>query len=192
MLKLSGVIFLMMGSSCARYVAHEERPSNWAKPVAVEGVPNLYRVSRDLYRSAQPTREGMVNLEKMGIRTVINLRPFSNDAKEVAGTSLRRIDIPMHAWAPQDDHDDRVFSILNHSSGGPFLIHCYHGADRTGSLVALYRVRNQGWSIEQALEEMKYGGYGCHKIWKNLIVWTQEEAEESDEEKMVGELALSE
>ncbi len=50
------------------------RPVQWAEPVEMEGVSNLHRISPTLYRSEQPTALGMKNLEKLGIRTVINLR----------------------------------------------------------------------------------------------------------------------
>ena len=61
------------------------RPAHWAEPIALEGVPNLHRISPTLYRSEQPTALGMKNLEKLGIRTVINLRYFNDDKDEVEG-----------------------------------------------------------------------------------------------------------
>ncbi len=65
------------------------RPAQWAVPIALEGAPNLHRITPTLYRSEQPTEVGMKNLEKLGIRTVINLRYFNHDDDEVEGTSLR-------------------------------------------------------------------------------------------------------
>ena len=60
----------------------------WATPLKVEGVPNLYRVSDNLYRSVQPTAEGMRNLKKTGIKTVVNLRSFHSDWDEIGSTGL--------------------------------------------------------------------------------------------------------
>ncbi len=40
------------------------------------------------------------------------------------------------------------------------LLHCYHGSDRTGASVAMYRIIFQNWSTTDALAEMKHGGYG--------------------------------
>ena len=48
------------------------------------------------------------------------------------------------------------------------LIHCYHGSDRTGASIAMYRIIFENWSTEDALNEMKYGGYGFHPIWRNI------------------------
>ena len=77
------------------------RPAQWAKPLVVEGVPNLHRVSAQLYRSAQPTAQGMANLEKLGIRTVVNLRTFHSDVELVKGTKLAYVSIPMQVWYPE-------------------------------------------------------------------------------------------
>ena len=63
------------------------RPAHWAEPITLEGVPNLHRITPMLYRSEQPTALGMKNLEKLGIRTVINLRSFNDDDDEVQGTT---------------------------------------------------------------------------------------------------------
>ena len=48
------------------------------------------------------------------------------------------------------------------------MVHCYHGADRTGIMVAMYRIIYHQWSIANAKEEMLQGPYGYHSIWKNL------------------------
>ena len=55
----------------------------------------------------------------------------------------------------------------------PVLVHCQHGADRTGSMIAVYRVIVQGWSKDDAIREMKEGGYGFHRIWGNLPEWIE-------------------
>ena len=64
------------------------RPARWAESMAVEGVPNCHKVSDALYRSAQPNAEGMQNLKRMGIATVVNLRSFHSDRKEIGETGL--------------------------------------------------------------------------------------------------------
>ena len=145
------------------------RPAHWAEPVALEGVRNLHRISPMLYRSEQPTALGMKNLEKLGIRTVINLRAFNNDAKEVRGTSLRTEHTKILTWRVDDKHVIEVFRMLKKTENGPFLIHCAHGADRTGLMSAMYRLIEQNWSVDEALEELADGGYGYHTIWRNIL-----------------------
>jgi protein tyrosine phosphatase (PTP) superfamily phosphohydrolase (DUF442 family) len=131
--------------------------------VELSGVPNLYRVTENLYRSAQPTRTGFRNLEAMGVRTVVNLRSFHRD--DVSGTGLRLINVPMHAWDPEMDEVLRVMRVLSDEEGGPYLVHCQHGADRTGMVTALYRMVFQGWSGDDAISEMTDGGFGYHAVW---------------------------
>ena len=145
------------------------RSTQWAVPVTLDGVPNLHRITPTLYRSEQPTALGMKNLEKLGIRTVINLRFFNNDSKEVEGTGLRTERVKILTWNIDDDHVVEVMRMLRQSENGPFLIHCQHGADRTGLMSAMYRVLEQGWSVDDALAELTDGGYGYHSVWTNIL-----------------------
>lgn len=174
-----GILFYAMAlASCATYPELDNRPTSWTTPIELEGVPNLQKIDDNLYRSAQPSTLGMKNLQKIGIKTVIDLRYFSDDKDECAGTSLNRVEIPMLAWKPNEDVTKRFLATITNKSDGPFLVHCQHGADRTGSMSAIYRVQNQGWKSEDALQEMLYGGFGYHKIWTALPAWTQKQAEE--------------
>ena len=127
------------------------RPAHWAEPIVLEGVPNLHRISPTLYRSEQPTALGMKNLEKLGIRTVINLRHFNDDDDEVKGTSLRTERTKILTWRVGDKHVIEVMRMLKKTENGPFLIHCQHGADRTGLMSAMYRILEQGWTPDDAL-----------------------------------------
>jgi protein tyrosine/serine phosphatase len=145
------------------------RPANWAEPIELEGAPNLHRISPALYRSEQPTALGMKNLEKLGIRTVINLRHFNDDAEEVEGTSLRTERVRILTWRIGDKHVIEVMRMLRKTENAPFLIHCQHGADRTGLMSAMYRILEQGWAPEEALKELVDGGYGYHSMWKNIV-----------------------
>jgi protein tyrosine/serine phosphatase len=145
------------------------RPATWAVPLTVEGVRNLYRITPNLYRSEQPTALGFKNLEKLGIRTVINLRWFNNDDKETAGTQLRTERVKTVAWDIDDKHVIAVMRMLKDPANGPYLIHCQHGADRTGVMSAMYRVLEQGWTPDDALAELQGGGYGYHSMWKNIL-----------------------
>ena len=176
-LSLLSLAGLFLVSSCAKTptCAAIDRPCTWSQPIEVAGVPNLYQVSHELYRSGQPTAEGMRELEKKGIRTVINFRNFHKDDKKVAGTSLTSKQIPINTWDIHPDDDDKFLKVLEECPK-PVLIHCLHGSDRTGAMVAVYRVRKQGWSTEDAIAEMQTGGTGFHKIWSHLPGWVDREA----------------
>ncbi len=145
------------------------RPPHWAEPILLEGVPNLHRLTPTLYRSEQPTALGMKNLEKLGIRTVINLRWFNSDAKEAKGTSLRTERVKILTWDIDDKHVVAVMRMLQDPANGPYLIHCQHGADRTGLMSAMYRVLEQGWTVDEAIAELTDGGYGYHSMWTNIL-----------------------
>jgi len=141
----------------------------WAVRIEKPGLPNLYRVSGDLYRGAQPTAEGFRQLKAMGVKTIINLRAFYDDREEIAGTGLAYEEIPMNPWHAEDEDAIRFLNLVADRSRAPFFVHCYYGADRTGMLCAVYRIVIQGWTKDEAIAEMTQGGFGFHAIWENLV-----------------------
>jgi protein tyrosine phosphatase (PTP) superfamily phosphohydrolase (DUF442 family) len=147
-------------------------PESWARPLEVEGIPNLFRVSDTLYRSAQPTAEGLHKLKELGITTVVNLRSFHSDRDEI-DPGLGYEHIHMKSWHAEREDAIRFLRIATDPARVPVLVHCQHGADRTGSMIAVYRVIVQGWSKDDAIREMKEGGYGFHRIWGNLPEWIE-------------------
>jgi protein tyrosine/serine phosphatase len=155
----------------AEDVAPTNRPATWAKPIQQAGLPNLHQITTNLYRSAQPTAEGMQNLKKLGVKTVINLRSFNSDRAEIGLSGLAYEHIYMKAWHPEEKEAIRFLQIVTDEKRLPLLFHCQHGADRTGIMCALYRVAVQGWTKAEALRELKKGGYGYHEVWVNLPPW---------------------
>jgi protein tyrosine/serine phosphatase len=149
------------------------RDASWAQPVEVDGVPNLNKVSDNLYRSAQPTAQGMKNLKQMGIETVVNLRSFHSDREEIGNTGLDYEHIYMKAWHPERKEAVRFLQIVTNPKRTPVLVHCLHGADRTGTMIALYRIAVQGWTREEAIREMTEGGFNFHPVFDNLTEWIQ-------------------
>lgn len=170
-LLISLAAFSVSSASETAQSVTKERPENWAQPMQVEGVPNLHKVSGILYRSAQPSKEGMAQLKKLGIETVVNLRSFHSDRDKIGLTGLGYEHIYMKAWHPEEKEIIRFLQIVTNPKRTPVLVHCQHGADRTGTMVAVYRVAVQGWKTEDAVREMLDGGYGFHGIWANLIKW---------------------
>jgi len=146
-----------------------QRPANWARQLHVSGLPNLHKVSNELYRCAQPTAEGIQHLRSLGIKTVVNLRSFHSDAGMIGNAAIHYEPIPMNAWHPEEEEVVRFLRIVTDPKRVPVLVHCQHGADRTGTMCALYRIVVQGWSKEEALREMQEGGFGFHGVWQNLI-----------------------
>ncbi|MGB9906713.1 MAG: dual specificity protein phosphatase family protein [Candidatus Saccharicenans sp.] len=149
------------------------RPENWAQPVKLAGVSNLYRVSDQLYRCAQPTAAGFKELEKLGIKTVVNLRSEHSDRNLLAGTNLKYYEIPSKATQVEEADLLKFLQIVTNPEEGPYLVHCHHGADRAGLFVAVYRVVVQGWSREEAIREMQQGGFGFHNTYTNIVKYLQ-------------------
>ncbi len=151
-----------------------DTPLHWAVPMDMAGVPNLHKVDDGLFRSGQPTREGMKRIEAMGVRTVVNLRSFHSDRDELEGSTLGYEQIFMKAWHPERSEVVRFLRIVTDPRRTPVLVHCWHGADRTGTMCAVYRIVVQGWSKEEAIREMTEGGFGFHGIWVNLPKWIED------------------
>ena len=151
--------------------ATSRRPDSWAEPVALPGAPSLHKVSDALYRGAQPTAEGFRQLALRGIKTVVNLRSFNSDRDEIGDLPLAYEHIKMKAWHAEDEDIVRFLRIVADPTRPPVFVHCQHGADRTGTAVAVYRIIVQGWTKDQAIEEMIQGGFGFHSQWKNLPIY---------------------
>lgn len=168
------VLFAVFLSSavgaCAEDDEHDQapRPAQWAEPISVDGVPNLHRITPMVYRSGQPSAEGMKNLEALGIRTIINLRAGQSDDDEAQDRPLLLRRTKIYTWHVTDQQVVEVMRVLRRTENGPFLIHCNHGSDRTGLMSAMYRILEQNWSPEAAIDEMIEGGYGFHSIWSNI------------------------
>lgn len=162
------VCLLALGAAGALNAA-DERPAAWAQPVASDAVQNLFQVAPNIYRCAQPDAAGMRAIEALGIKRIIELRNFHSDTDEIRGTTLVAEDIGINTWALEDGDVIRALRILKDPAQGPFLIHCLHGADRTGTMCAMYRMVVQGWSKDDAIKEMTEGGFGYHAMWTNLI-----------------------
>jgi protein tyrosine/serine phosphatase len=151
------------------------RPARWAKPVpGKDGLPNLFKVHDGLYRGAQPEEAGYAELKAMGIKTVVNLRTFHSDRRECKEHGLDNVHIRVQAWNPEVEDVQAFLEVAADPNRRPVFVHCLHGADRTGMMVALYRIVRQGWSKESAIREMVDGGYGFHKVWKELREFVEE------------------
>lgn len=146
--------------------------SAWTNQAAVAlnlpGLPNAFRVTDSLYRGAQPKAQGFKELEKLGVRTVVSLRDHHSDKKLLHGTSLTYIEIGIDTWELNEDNVVAFLAIASDTNNLPLFVHCQHGADRTGTMVASYRMIVCGWEKEDAIDEMINGGFGFHKTWENL------------------------
>lgn len=126
-------------------------------------LPNFHQVNVRLYRGAQPKADGIQKLAALGIKTVINLRAAderaSAEGREARAAGLLYFNIAMEGLRrPKDAQIKRALSIINDASNHPVFVHCKRGSDRTGTLIAIYRIMNDGWSSDDALREAKRYG----------------------------------
>lgn len=154
---------------CQRQAPTSDRPAAWAVPLDRPPLANLYQVAPGIYRGAQPTAEGFTELEKMGVRTVINLRGLHSDREKLEHTGLAYRHITFQTWHPEDEDIVEFLRVIAKPANQPVFFHCQHGSDRTGTMCAIYRLVIQGWSKDEAIREMTEGDYGFHVVWGNLI-----------------------
>jgi tyrosine-protein phosphatase SIW14 len=149
--------------------APRTRPAEWAQPVLGTKLDNFFQVSPDLFRSAQPDAGEVADLKALGIRSILNLRDTHDDAtvKGLGGFRLTRV-----AMEADEVSREQLLQALRaiRDAPKPMLVHCWHGSDRTGVVVAAYRVVFQQWSREQAIDELRNGGFGYHaRLYPNLV-----------------------
>lgn len=145
------------------------RPASWAVKLDQQGLRNFYRVTTNLYRGAQPAKEGMAELKAMGIKTVVDLRAFHSDKEKLGNTGLAYERFHVEPWRAEDEDVIRFLKIATDTNNLPVFVHCEHGADRTGVMCAMYRIAVCGWTKDEAIAEMTQGGFGFHPEWQNLI-----------------------
>jgi tyrosine-protein phosphatase SIW14 len=145
------------------------RPPEWAQPVPGLALDNCYRVSADLYRSEQPERSDLSALKNLGIRSVVSLYQFLPDSRAFERAGFRLFQQHMAAGSVTEEDLRRALASIR-DAPKPVLVHCWRGSDRTGAVVAAYRIAFQGWTREQAIDELVNGGFGFHaSSYPNIV-----------------------
>ncbi len=149
------------------------RPLEWAQPIIGAESDNLYQVSDKVFRSAQPDDDENHELAALGIGEILNLRENHADDDDIKDKSIILHRVEMNAGEIQDNKIIAAMRIIE-GAKQPILVHCWHGSDRTGVVIAMYRILFQGWSKQQAIDEMVHGGYGYHaRIYPNIVEYIE-------------------
>jgi protein tyrosine/serine phosphatase len=146
------------------------------KVAGIKPVGNFHQVNDHIYRGAQPSHPEFAGLANLGIKTVIDLRESGTRAdserKAVEGAGMRYMNIPLNGYhAPSEEVVRKLLTLLDDSSVGPVFVHCRRGADRTGTILACYRIAHDHWENGKALAEAKsFGMSWTEGSMQNFIV----------------------
>ena len=133
------------------------------------GIPNFHQVNAHIYRGAQPSTRGFCSLANLGVKTIIDLRGGGHrsaaERRIVEAAGMRYVSIPLSdIFAPTDQQVSRLLALLNEAATGPVFIHCRRGDDRTGTIIACYRISHDHWENRQALDEALANGMSRTEI----------------------------
>jgi tyrosine-protein phosphatase SIW14 len=139
-----------------------------AEKLTIAGIPNAGKISETLLRGAQPSAKGLAELKKLGVTTIVDLRgnrgPVARERAQAESLGMRFIDIPVSGWsAPANAQVAEFLKLFQQDPTQKIFGHCYFGSDRTGVMVAAYRMAQQNWTADQAVEEMY--SFGFHYHW---------------------------
>ncbi|RLU09863.1 protein tyrosine phosphatase [Pseudomonas prosekii] len=163
---LSLLALFMVSLALAGDIA-STRPAQWAQ--SVDRQYNLFRMTPNLYRSALPDSGVVPLLATLKVKTVVNFLPEA-DSRWLAVPGINQIQMPYRTNHVDDAQIIAALRTLQTAEAdGPVLMHCKHGSDRTGLIAAMYRVVLQGWSKEDALNEMTTGGFGDSSHFKDSV-----------------------
>lgn len=143
-------------------------PLSESQAGAPHGVQNFGQATSTLYRGAQPTHEGYRELRDLGVEIVVSFRQEKgeNEHERVAveAYKMRFVSIPWNAFRTPTDNQIREFlEVIRANPGKKIFVHCQQGRDRTGTMVAVYRITAEHWCVESAVSEMRAFHY--HHFW---------------------------
>jgi tyrosine-protein phosphatase SIW14 len=162
---------------------------------ASQNPPNFSKVERGLYRGGRPDARGVGLLASIGVKTIVSLeREWFEGEPEIVRkergwaslNGIKLIHIPMHPFLrPATEEVRKALSVLTDSANHPVFVHCRKGSDRTGIVVAAFRIQQQGWLPESAYREMKrYGHRSCILLWwKGLLYEMEKDSPKSNTSK---------
>ncbi len=138
--------------------------------ISKKDLPNFHKVNYNFYRGGQPTIEGIKQLANLGIKTVINFRDPDGKVrreKEISESlGMSFFNPHLSNWFKSKDSDIlQILEIIQKPENQPVFIHCKRGADRTGTVVAVYRMIYENWTAKEANQEAKLLGLGWWQIW---------------------------
>lgn len=144
----------------------------------LEGLSNVGMVAPGIYRGAQPRSEGYPTLKNIGIKTVINLRSKHTEKTAVEKAGMKSIEIPLDCLRALDvETVNKIVGMMVTPANQPVFVHCGLGEDRTGIVIAAYRIRVEKWPLSEAKAEMQ--SFGFNDVWQHFKKFLREYAQSS-------------
>ena len=142
---------------------------------SVPGIQNFRQVDGQVYRGAQPTPDGFKYLSKLGVKVVLDLRESgkrsAGEERMVAADGMRYVSVPMSGLtAPTPDQTNEILTLLEDPASGPVFVHCRRGADRTGAVIAAYRIDREKWDNARALQEAMADGMSRFQFKRQAFI----------------------
>jgi uncharacterized protein (TIGR01244 family) len=151
-------------------------PSRRTVDISTIDIDNFGRVDEHLYRGEQPDARDYADLAALGIKTVIDLQADGDNLDEArlveaAGMTFVRIPMTTHV-PPTPEQLAQFLAIVIDPARLPVYVHCKGGKHRTGVMSAVYRMERDGWTADQAFQEMKRYKFGwdfLHPEFKRFV-----------------------
>jgi protein-tyrosine phosphatase len=125
-----------------------------------KGVPNFGEVTPTLYRGGLASTTGIKALKQLGMDVIVDTHANDEaEEKTVEGLGMKYVAIPWHCPWPHDEVFANFLKVVHESKGRKIFVHCRLGDDRTGMMVAAYRMAEEGWTADEAMTEMKSFGF---------------------------------
>ena len=121
-------------------------------------IKNFGKVNDNYFRGSQPDRSQLAALKAMGVKTIIDLRrDYIPDERQWAKeVGLQYFNLPLKvSKAATKEQTEYFLHLVNDPANAPVFVHCKGGRHRTGAMTGVYRISHDGWTAEQAFDEMK-------------------------------------
>lgn len=163
---------LLVGTASPQSNHSEATPSKssaaqheMGRHMKAKGVRNFGEVTSTLYRGGQPTKEGFETLAHMGIAIIVDTGRSRRDEKLVTNLGMTYVSLPWYCPFPKDKVFAKFIEITKQNPDKKIFVHCRLGDDRTGMMIAAYRMGVEHWTAKEAMEEMHEFGYrGIHHL----------------------------
>ena len=132
---------------------------SWSQPQKPQGISNFGQVSDSLFRGAQPSSAAYAALHDMGVAIVVNFRDEAGEIEaekqRVESAGMKYVNIP---WKGSDEPSNaqvaQFLDLVRANPNSKIFVHCKAGADRTGVMVAAYRIAVERKPVDDAVSEM--------------------------------------